>query len=111
MISNLKKKFYSFLLIFTIRNEVFSQACVKNSVHRREGVSASVHAGIHPPGQTPPGRHPLGRQPPGQTPYLADTPHADTPWADNQPGSHCSGWYISYWNAFLLPATTKLWLR
>ena len=41
---------------------MFSQACVKNSVHR--GVSASVHAGIHhPSGQTATaadGTHPTG---------------------------------------------------
>ena len=63
------------------------------------------------------GRHPqlAGRHPPPQ----ADTPwHADTPpWqADTPPGgqtppwqaethspsdSYCSGWYASYWNAFL----------
>ena len=47
------------------------------------GLSASVHAGIHPPpGQTPL----LGRHPPGQT----------------LPGGHYSGRYASYWNAFLL---------
>ena len=54
---------------------MFSQACVKNSVNR-EGVSASVHAGIHPPGQTPPGRHPPavtaadGTDPTGMHSYL-----------------------------------------
>ena len=48
---------------------IFSQACVKNSVHRGEGrVSASVHAWIHhhppPPGADtpPPGADPLGKQ-------------------------------------------------
>ena len=44
---------------------IFSEACVKNSVHRGRG-SASVHAGI-PPGtrHTPPGtRHPLDQAPP-----------------------------------------------
>ena len=51
------------------------------SVYPHGGVSAPLHAGIHPPGQTPPlGRHPpwadtpLGRHPPGQTPPWADTP-------------------------------------
>ena len=40
---------------------IFSEACVKNSVHGG-GVSASVHAGIHrPPEQTPPSRRPLPR--------------------------------------------------
>ena len=43
---------------------IFSQACVKNSVHG--GVSASVHAGIHPPGTRPPGS---GRPPGDQTPH------------------------------------------
>ena len=73
---------------------IFSQACVKNSVHR--GVSALVHAGIHPPGRHPPpwadttpsGRHP---PPPGQTPP-PPLPPVD---------SYCSGRYASYWNAFL----------
>ena len=63
------------------------------------GVSASVHAGIHPhgqtppshpPGQTTPGRHPLGRHPLGR--YTLPPP------ADG----YCSGRYTSYWNAFLL---------
>ena len=58
---------------------LFSQACVKSSVHG--GVSASVHAGIHPLGRPspadtppwadtlPPGKHtPLGSTPPGSTP-------------------------------------------
>ena len=73
----LTTKFCEFPLI-TGRNEVgprviFSQACVKNSVHRG-GVSVSVHAGIHPPrsrhptpgkqtaayGQRAAGTHPTG---------------------------------------------------
>ena len=58
---------------------MFSQACVKNSVHKGGGVSASVDTGIHtpqadtpwaanvcwdtqPPKQTPPGRPPLPRR-------------------------------------------------
>ena len=51
---------------------MFSQACVKNSVHRGGGV------------------HPLGRHP------LADT---DTPPPSLD--GHCSGRYASYLNAFL----------
>ena len=69
--------------ILTVRNIVnvmvmFSQACLKNSVYG--GVSASVHAGIYPPGQTqgvcipawteadtPVDRQLLGRHPPGKT--------------------------------------------
>ena len=73
---------------------IFSQACVKNSVNRGWGVSASVHGGIHPPpGQTPPGQTP---------PSLGRPPWADTPRADTLPDGHCSGRYVSYWNAFLL---------
>ena len=86
---------------------IFSQACVKNSVHRGRRVSASVHAGIHPPGirqtplgadttplrtrQTPPeqadppgpGRPPIpGRHPPG-----ADTIPPQTRQTPLPPGS------------------------
>ena len=43
---------------------IFSQACVKNSVHRGE-VSASVHAWIHP---SPWADTPLDKHPPRQTP-------------------------------------------
>ena len=51
---------------------IFSQACVKNSVHRGGGVCLSACWDTHSPRQTPP---------------LADTPWADTPrqthpWAD-----------------------------
>ena len=52
---------------------MFSQACVKNSVHRGGGVYPSMLVG-RPPGQTPP------------------LPSADV---------YCSGRYASYWNAFL----------
>ena len=60
---------------------IFSQACVKNSVHGGGGrVSASVHAGIHTPPRT---RHtPPGADPPDQadTPGARHTPlGADTP--------------------------------
>ena len=38
--------------------------------------SASVHAGIHPPGRHRPlGRHPPGRHPPGRQPPRAGIPH------------------------------------
>ena len=59
------------------------------------GVSASVHAGIPPPGSRPP----LGPDPPG-----ADTPpgtrHPPPPEANSGIRS-TSGRYASYWNAFL----------
>ena len=68
---------------------IFSQACVKNSVHGG-GVSVSVHAGIpprtrhpprdqaHPPGPgTPPEQTPPGPGTP--PPETRHTPRADTP--------------------------------
>ena len=79
-------------------------------------------AGRHSPGQTPTGRHPLGSVTPAplqahtpwqvDTPWQADTPlQADNPLAGRHPpgrqthsprDGHCSGRYVSYWNAFLL---------
>ena len=77
---------------------IFSVACVKNSVHRGEGGSASVHAGIPPPkaDTTPRSRHsPHGAGMPTQSrhPLGADTspmkqarqPRADTPWEQTPP--------------------------
>ena len=58
------------------------------SVCTQEGVSAPLHAGIHPP---PP---PLGPE--------ADTPYADTPRAVDAGIRSISGRYVSHWNAFLL---------
>ena len=55
---------------------VFTGMC--DSVHR--GVSASVHAGIHPPGADPKSRHPQSRHPWEQTHPL---PGADTPPAEH----------------------------
>ena len=75
--------------------------------------SASVHAGIPPPEQTPPlSRHPLGTRPPKEQTHPPGTrptrnrhppPRADPlpfPGADSSIRS-TSGWYASYWNAFL----------
>ena len=89
---------------------MFSQVCVKDSVHR--GVYLSMHWGRHPPWAY----IPLGRHPCADTPW-ADTPQADTPcpvhagihthllpsacWDTHTPDGHCSGRYASYWNAFL----------
>ena len=57
-----------------------------------------MYLGRHPPGQTPPcvSQHALG-----QTSSLCIPVYigADTPLP---PDGHCSGWYASYWNAFLL---------
>ena len=60
---------------------MFSQACVKNSVHWK-GLSASVHAGMHTPrADSPLVRHPPWSDTPGQTPpWLENTPsRAETP--------------------------------
>ena len=77
--------------IFTVRKRscgkvMFSQACVKNSVHGG-GVS---HDAL---GQTPPpgacwDTHTPGRTSPGRTP-------------PPPPDGHCNGRYASYWNTFL----------
>ena len=95
-------------IVITVRNSrcgkvMFLQACVKNSVHRVGDVCVWVGAWCTPPTETP-----LRQTPPPsyrQTPPLADTHplQADTllqapPY---QRDSHCSGWYASYWNAFL----------
>ena len=66
---------------------VFSQVCV---ILFTGGVSASVHAGIPPPGSrhppradTPQSRHPLGADTPQAHTPRADTPHPreQTPWS------------------------------
>ena len=75
---------------------MLSEACMKNSVHRRGQIPDTSH---------PPGRHPswqdtpTGQTPPGQadTPLGRHPPQARHPQAD----SYCSGRYASYWNAFL----------
>ena len=113
--------FFTKCPIFTVCNGkvIFSQASVSHSVHRGM-VSASMHAGIHPPKvtpPTPPSTYPLGRYPPGR---YTPPPPAGTPLGRyTQPGmytpgqvhpldrytphdSHCIGRYASYWNAFLL---------
>ena len=98
---------------------MFLHLFVSHSVHG--GVPASVHAWIHtPPRQTPPqGRHPQGADspPPGADSPWEQTqpPGADTPSGSRHPPqqmlplhSACweiratSGWYASYWNAYLL---------
>ena len=85
---------------------------VCHSVQKGEGVS--VHAGIRPPPGT---RHPLRTSPPpDQTPPRTRHPRDQappgrgtlrgpgTPQTRHPSGSrdgYCSGWYASYWNAFL----------
>ena len=101
------------------------------------GVWADTPWSRHPPRQTPHWADTSGQRPqgadhhPGQTPPWADTPweqtpipRADTPPWSRHPQSRqpptsnacweirtTSGWYTSYWNAYLLLATMKLWPR
>ena len=86
---------------------MFSQACVKNSVHSGVCISActgadtppcQVHAGIPHWADTPLGRHKPPRQtPPGQRHPQADTPRQTPfpgrhpPWA-NPPAQHMLGY-------------------
>ena len=116
------------ILLFTVRKGscrkvMFSQTCVKNSVHRGcvctgadtpwcpQGVYPSMHWGRHPRvdtlRQTPPGRHlPLGRHPLGQTPLWADTflgRHPPTPkeTATAADGTHPTAMHSCYLNIFM----------
>ena len=103
---------------------IFSQACVKNSVHRRGGgclpqcmlgYTTPPGPGHTPPEQTPP----QTRHPPGSRHSLGPGTHlpplgADPPQTRHTPRSRhppreadcnirsTSGRYASYWNAFLL---------
>ena len=75
--------------IFTVRNSscgkvMFSQACIKNSVHRGD-MSASGSGGCTPPRQTP-------------TPSRQRHP----------PDGHRSERYASYWNVFFYLITFML---
>ena len=64
------------------KGNVFTSVC--QELCPKGGVSAAVHAGIHTPqADTPLDRHPLAYTPLGRHP-------------------NSSGWYTSYWNAFLL---------
>ena len=93
--------------LVTVRNSscgkvIFSQACVKNSVHKRvytPWADTPSTLGRHLPRQTPP-----GRLPPGQTStprQTADTPRQTHPPAPPPRDGHCIRRYASYWNAFL----------
>ena len=107
----------TFRNIFTVHKwscgkVMFSQACVKNSVHRGcipACTGADTHLGRYhlgrppwadtPRADNPLDRHLLGRHPPGRHPpgrHLLS--QADTPPADG----YSSRRYASYWNAFLL---------
>ena len=74
---------------------MFSQACVKNSVHKRRWCTlhwADTPLGRNPPGQTPLGRHPPWAEPP---------PPRQTDPLPSPADGYCSGRSASYWNAFL----------
>ena len=98
------------------RKVMFSQACVKNSVHG--GGVSTRHFLPGQTRQTPPPRQadtpqvdtPLGRHPQVDTPLRADTPSGQTLlWTDTPPADgHCSRRYASYWNAFLFNSTSTL---
>ena len=102
---------------------MFSQASV--ILFKEGGVYPSTHRADtpllvrHPPWADTPlplGRHfLLGRHTPGQTPSACWDTHTPAQCmlgythpcpvhaGIHPPGGHCSGWYASYWNAFLLP--------
>ena len=82
---------------------IFSEECVKNSVHRGDRSHGTPPRQAHPPGRyTPAGRYTPGQvhprrqvHPPGRyTPRQVHPPGRYTPWS-------MSGRYASYWNAFL----------
>ena len=108
--------------LFTIRNKVAKVMFSHLSVILFTGGSASVHAGIRPPGADTLPHRPgtlLGADPPRtrHTPQ-EQTPHPGSrpPWDQAPPGpgtpgtrhpllladGYCCGRYVSYWNAFLL---------
>ena len=92
---------------------MFSQASVILSMGG--GVPGRHTPWADPPGQTPDthpwvdtpsGKIPLGRHAPPAQCMLGYTPpcpvHAGIHPPPVHAGIHCSGWYASYWNAFLL---------
>ena len=110
------------VFVITVRNSscrkvMFSQACVKNSVH---GGGRGVHPWTHthtpildththghklpPPPDTHTHTHPW-TLPSGHT-HPLDTPYGHTHTLDTCPLSpqdgHCIGRYASYWNALFL---------
>ena len=81
---------------------MFSQTCV--ILFTVGGVSASVHAEIHPREQTPPPPRadtPQEQTPPEQIPPRADTPQCRACWEIRS----TRGRYATYWNAILLILT------
>ena len=92
---------------------IFSEACVKNSVHRgvvsQHALQAAPWAGTPPPGRfTPPGKYtPLGQVHPLGGRYI---PRQVTPWAGTPPTPMVNERrYASYWNAFFLTFIFFVW--
>ena len=84
------------------KGHVFTNVCQEFCPR---GVYPSMHWGRHPQADT---HNPLGRHPPWVNTPWAHT-HLGTPppvhagiHTSLPPGGHCSGWYASYWDAFLL---------
>ena len=86
---------------------IFSQACVKNSVHWGGGCLPQCMLGYTPRADTP------SRV---DTPSDRQLPWADIPWQTlPPPGSrhplpadgYCCEWHVSSWNAFLLRLALK----
>ena len=101
--------------IFTARKRTLRRLCFHRclSVHRGEGVSAPLHAGIHPLGRHPPGRHPLGRHTPALPSACWDTHPLPSACWDTHPhvqcmlgygqqagGTHPTGMHSCYNNCF-----------
>ena len=89
------------LYIFTASKQscgkvMFSQPCVKNSVHKGGGVLPNNPGQTHPKANTPPGQtpHPWAETPPGadlpggQTPPGQTAPRANTPPGQTAPLQH-----------------------
>ena len=105
--------FNQLICFVTVRNELAKVMFLHLSVilFAGGGVCLSAcwdttpHPGSRPPGPgTPRSRHPQTRHPPDQAPpdqappRSRHPPRPGTPLADG----YCCGWYVSYWNAFLL---------
>ena len=77
------------------RNVMFSEVFLSHSVHMRGAEPAQ----LQPPRQTPWRQTPC-RQTPEAHP-LVGAPQEANPLVVTSSCGYCSGWYASYWNAFL----------
>ena len=81
-------------------NVMFSQACVKDSVHKRGGVSQHALGQTHTPGRhpLPPGRHPLPpwANPPDRPPCPVHAGIHPPPTATAAEGTHPTGMHSCY---------------